>query len=65
MMLREFSFSWKHYVVPLESTLCVLSPKPCIVVIGMNTRRTPVRRVYEEIANAGVPALGNQDPSLK
>ena len=48
--------------MPVQSTF---PPKPCIVVIGMNTRRSAARRLDEQIANAGVPPHGNQDPSLE
>ena len=46
--------------MPLESTLFVLSPKHCIVVIGKSTRRAAPRRLDEDIANTGVPPHGNQ-----
>ena len=65
MMLRKFSSSWKSNVVPLEYTLCMLSPKPCIMVIGMNTRRSAAQRLGEEISNAEVHPFGNQDPPLE
>ena len=41
--------------MPLDS-YNVLSPKPCNVVIGMNTRRAAARRVEKEMVN-----VGNQD----
>ena len=65
MMPRKSSFSWKSIVVPLESTLCVLTPKHCMVVIGMNTRRAAARRLDEKIDNVGVPPYGNQDPLVE
>ena len=64
-MIRKFSFSWKSNVVPLESTLSVLSPKPYIVVVSMNTWRAYTRRLDEDIANVGVSFRGNQHPSLE
>ena len=45
--------------MPLESYY-VISPKPCIVVIGMNTRREAGRKAEEEMANVG--AYENQVP---
>ena len=51
--------------MPLDPTLCVLSPKPCIVFIGMNTRRKATRRLDEDIFSAGVPTCGNQDPPFE
>ena len=65
MMLRKFSFSWKSNVVHLQFTFCVLSPKPYIVVIGINNLRVVTRRLDEEIANAGVPPRVNQDLLLE
>ena len=65
MMLRKFSFSWKSNVVPLESNLCVLSPKPCIVVICMNTQRIGTQILDEEIANSGFSPSVNQYPFLE
>ena len=41
----------------------MLSAKPCIVVIGMNTRSAIGRRAEEEMANAG--AHDNQVPPLE
>ena len=38
--------------MPLEFYF-VLSPKHCIVVIGVNTQRTSSRRDEEEISNGG------------
>ena len=63
MILRKFSFSWKSNVVPLESNLCVLSPKSCIVIIRMNTRSSAARRTEKFIAIAG--AQENQVPPLE
>ena len=51
--------------MPLDYTLCVLSPKPSIVVRCMNTRREAARRLDEEIANVRVPPHGNQDHPLE
>ena len=65
MMVRKFSLSWKANIVPLESTLLLLSPKPCIDVIGMNTRRNAAWRIDAEIANEWVPPRGNQVPPLE
>ena len=52
--------------MPLESYY-VLSPKPCIVLIGVNTRRQASRRAEEEMANVGdqdnqMPPQENQAP---
>ena len=49
--------------MPLESTLCVLSPKSCVVVIGMNPQTSSARRTKEGIANAG--ELDNQVSPLE
>ena len=51
--------------MPPESNLCMLLPKPFIVVIGMNTSRETTQRAYEGIVNAGdhenqVPPQDNQ-----
>ena len=45
--------------MPLESNY-MLSPKPCIVLIGMNTPRTASRRNEEKMENIG--AQDNQMP---
>ena len=55
--------------MPLESCY-VLSPKPCIVVINMNTRKDDAKRVEEEMENMGaqddeVPPQDNQVLSLE
>ena len=41
----------------------MLSPKPCIVLIGMNARRKDARRAEEEMANMG--ANDNQVPTFE
>ena len=46
--------------MPPESTLCMLSPKPFIMVICMNTRKAVAGRDMEGIANVG--AHDNQAP---
>ena len=56
--------------MPLEPTLCILSPKTFIVDIGMNNRREAARRAEEGIANPGAqdnqaPLHDNQVPPLE
>ena len=56
--------------MPPESTLCMLSPKPFIVVICMNTRREAAGRDMEGIVNMGAhenqaPLQDNQVPPLE
>ena len=55
--------------MPLEYYY-VISPKPYIMVKGMNTRRATTRRAEEGIANVGAndnkaPPQDNQVPPLK
>ena len=69
-MLRKIVIFLESYVMPLESTLCLLLPKTFILVICINTRRTAEKRAEEGIVNVGdqvseAPREVNQVPPFE
>ena len=50
----EIQIFLKSYIAPLESILCVISPKTFVVVIGMNTRRVAAEGLRKGLRMCGL-----------